>query len=103
MKAAVPTSTAVFAISPSGQLRADWAAQIQLLIRPRAAARDLSPVPRQLPPSPMMTLPVGIEHPLNMPVQRPHDADPRQHRRPAQRRDQHQGFDCGLPFRGWNS
>jgi hypothetical protein len=30
MKAAVPTSTAVFAISPSGQLRTDRAAQIQL-------------------------------------------------------------------------
>ena len=40
MKAAVPTSTAVFAISPSGQLRTDRAAQIQLF--DRAAHFDLT-------------------------------------------------------------
>src|SRR2546421_12234276 len=42
---------------------------------------------------------------LNLPpnmvaVQRPHDADPREHRRSAQFRDQDQGLDRGLPFGG---
>jgi len=37
---------------------------------------------------------------FDVPVERPHYADPREHRRAAQRRDQHQRFDCGLPFRG---
>jgi hypothetical protein len=33
-------------------------------------------------------------------LQRPHDADPREHRWPSQFRDQHQALDRGLPFRG---
>ena len=41
---------------------------------------------------------IGIEHPLDMTVQRSHDADPRHHRRAASRH-QHQHFDRGLPFR----
>ena len=41
----------------------------------------------------------GIEHTLNVSVQRPHDAYPRKHRRPAERRDQNQGFHRGLAFR----
>jgi hypothetical protein len=48
----------------------------------------------------MMLFASWIKHPFNVTVQCPHDADAREHRRPAQRRDQHQGFDCGLPFRG---
>jgi hypothetical protein len=38
----------------------------------------------------MRVFPVGVEHALDVPVQRPHDADPRQHRRPAALRDQQQ-------------
>jgi hypothetical protein len=33
-------------------------------------------------------------------VQRPHDANPREHHRPAKRCDQDQGFHCCLPFCG---
>ena len=33
-----------------------------------------------------------------MTVQCPHDADPREHRRASERRDQDQAFHCGLPF-----
>jgi hypothetical protein len=40
-------------------------------------------IPRQLPPSPMMVLPVGIEQALDVPVQRPHDTDPRELKDPA--------------------
>jgi hypothetical protein len=47
-----------------------------------------------------MILAIGIELALDVPIQRPHDADPRKHRRPAQRRDQHQRFHGGLPLRG---
>jgi hypothetical protein len=36
---------------------------------------------------------------LDMPVQRPHDANPREHRRAARRRHQDQGIYCVLPFR----
>jgi hypothetical protein len=45
--------------------------------------------------------PVGIEHAFDVPVQRPHDADPRKHRRPARRRNQDQRFHGRLPFRGF--
>jgi hypothetical protein len=38
------------------------------------------------------------EHALLIPVQRPHHADTRQHRRAATR-DDHQGLHCCLPFR----
>jgi hypothetical protein len=38
-------------------------------------------IPGQLPLSPMMVLPIGIENALDMPVQRSHDADARKHRR----------------------
>jgi hypothetical protein len=34
-----------------------------------------------------------------MAVQRPHDADPREHRRPARLRNQDQRLHRGLPFR----
>jgi hypothetical protein len=39
-----------------------------------------SPIPRQFPPTPMRVFPVR-EHALDVPVQRPHDADPRVHQR----------------------
>jgi hypothetical protein len=41
---------------------------------------------------------IGIEHPLDMTVQRLHDSNPRHHRRTASRH-QHQRRDRGLPFR----
>jgi len=31
----------------------------------------------------MITFAIGIEDPFEVPIQRPHDADPGQHRRPA--------------------
>ena len=48
----------------------------------------------------MLVLAQRIEHPLNVTVQRPHYADPREHRRSAHRRDQDQGFHRCLPLRG---
>jgi len=48
----------------------------------------------------MVVFAIGIENPFDVAIQGRHDADPREHRRAAQRRDQHQRFDCGLPFRG---
>jgi len=41
---------------------------------------------------------VGIEHPFDVSVQRPHDADARHHRRAVKLDDQKQGFDRGLPL-----
>jgi hypothetical protein len=57
-------------------------------------------IPRQLRASPMLVLARRIEHPLDMAIQRPHDADAREHRRAAERRDEDQGFHCCLPFGG---
>jgi len=48
----------------------------------------------------MMVFTIRIEHSLNVAVQRPHDADPREHRRATRCRDQDQGFHRGLPLRG---
>jgi hypothetical protein len=45
-----------------------------------------------------MILAIGIEHPLDMTVQRSHDANPRHHR-VAAAPAQHQRLDRGLPFR----
>jgi hypothetical protein len=39
-----------------------------------------------------------IEHPLDVAVQCPHDADAHHHGRPVELDDQEQGFDSGLPF-----
>jgi hypothetical protein len=39
------------------------------------------------------------KHPLNVLVQRSHDANPRKHRRPAETRDLDQSFHGSLPFR----
>jgi len=46
----------------------------------------------------MGVLAVGIEHPFDVSVQRPHDADARHHRRAVKLDDQKQGFDRGLPL-----
>jgi hypothetical protein len=46
----------------------------------------------------MMLFVIGIKHPLNVAVQGPHDADAREHRRAARRRDQDQRFHCRLPL-----
>jgi hypothetical protein len=59
----------------------------------------LSSIALQLPLSPMRVFAIGIEHALDVAVQRSHDADARQHRRPPVRRDRDQGFHCRLPFR----
>jgi hypothetical protein len=40
----------------------------------------------------MVVFPIWIEHALNVAVQCSHDADVREYRWPAQRRDQDQGF-----------
>jgi len=48
----------------------------------------------------MMIFAIGIEHPLDVPVQCPHDTDAGEHRRPAIFRDQQQRLHCGLPFGG---
>lgn len=48
----------------------------------------------------MMVFPVGIEHSLDVPIKRPHDADTREHRRPAMFCDEEQRFHRGLPFLG---
>ena len=47
----------------------------------------------------MMGLPIRIELANLVAVQRLHDADPRQHRRAAFRRDQDQGLHRRLPLR----
>ena len=47
-----------------------------------------------------MFLPIGIKHPLNVTVQCPHDANPREHRWPAQLNNEQQAFHRGLPFGG---
>src|ERR1700730_10100152 len=64
----------------------------------REFGRDPSSIPRQLALSPMRVFAIGIEHALAVSVQGPHDADPREHRRAADRRDQEQRFDRCLPF-----
>ena len=46
----------------------------------------------------MMTFAIGIKDPLDVTVQRPHDADPGEHRRPAALCNEDQRFHCGLPF-----
>jgi hypothetical protein len=46
----------------------------------------------------MSVFPIGIENPGVVAVDRPHDADPRQHCRPATRRDEHQGLHRVLPL-----
>jgi hypothetical protein len=48
----------------------------------------------------MMIFPVGIGSPNVMTVQRPHDANPGEHRRPAKVGNEKQPFHSGLPFRG---
>jgi hypothetical protein len=49
----------------------------------------------------MVVFPIGIKLADDLPVQRPHDANPRKHRRAAGRRDQDQGLHCRLPVRGF--
>jgi hypothetical protein len=46
----------------------------------------------------MLIFAIRIKHPLNVAVQRPHDPDPREHRRTARRRDQYQRLHSRLPF-----
>jgi predicted Zn finger-like uncharacterized protein len=63
------------------------------------AARVLSPIPRQLALSPMRVLSRRIKHPLDVTVQRLHDADPREHRWAAVAfGDQDQSLNGCLPF-----
>ena len=59
---------------------------LPLPVRPPQLAASFSSsrassIPRQLPMSPMRVFPVGVKHPLDVPVQRGHDADPRHHGR----------------------
>jgi hypothetical protein len=48
----------------------------------------------------MRFFPCRIEHPLNMPVQRPHHSYPREHRWAAMLCNKKQGPHGGLPFGG---
>src|SRR5260370_36991086 len=50
--------------------------------------------------SPMLILARRIEHALDVPIQGPHDTDACKPCRPAERRDQDQGFHRGLPLCG---
>jgi hypothetical protein len=61
--------------------------------------RRASSIACQFPPAPVVLFAIGIKYAFDVPVQRPHDANPREHRRSARRRDQDQGFRCSLPFR----
>jgi hypothetical protein len=47
------------------------------------SARKPSMVSLQFTPSPMVVFAIGIEHALDVPVKRPHDADARKHGRSA--------------------
>jgi hypothetical protein len=47
----------------------------------------------------MRVFAIGIEHALDVAVQRPQDADPSEHLRPATRRDEYQRLHRVLPFR----
>ena len=49
-------------------------------------------------PTPMMVFPIGVEHTLDVTVERPHNADARKHCRPIVFRDQDQGFHGCLPL-----
>ena len=46
----------------------------------------------------MMIFAIGIEHPFDVTVQRPHDADPGQHRGAAGLCNEDQRLHGGLPF-----
>jgi len=69
-------------------------------MRARSDVADLLSIPRQLAPPSMVVFAIGIENPFDVAIQGRHDADPREHRRAAQRRDQHQRFDCGFAIQG---
>jgi hypothetical protein len=56
-------------------------------------------IARQLPLPPMMLFARRFEHLPDVTVQRPHNPDPRQHRRAATFGDQQQRFRRGLPLR----
>jgi hypothetical protein len=48
----------------------------------------------------MRVFPIWIKHPLDVPVQRPHHAYAREHRRATQLGNQYQRFHRSLPFNG---
>jgi hypothetical protein len=54
-----------------------------------------SSIAHQLPPAPMMLFAVGIERALDVAILPPHDANARNHRRAAVRRDQEHRLDRG--------
>jgi hypothetical protein len=56
-------------------------------------------LPLEFLPTPMRIFAVRIEHALNVTVQRPHDTNPRHHRRAAMLDHQHQRLNAGLAFR----
>jgi hypothetical protein len=67
--------------------RRDDAEGLLIYVEGRLSWRPLSfratLISRELPTSPMRVLPVRVEHALDVPIQRPHDADAREHRRPV--------------------
>ena len=54
-----------------------------LCAQTRTSLRPKLSTPCQLPPPPMRVLPVGVEHPLDVTVQRPQHSDPRMHQEVA--------------------
>jgi hypothetical protein len=65
-------------------------------VKPDIIASFLSAIPLELPAAPMMVFPIRIKHARDIPVQCPHDANPRKHRRSARRRHQDQRLHRGL-------
>ena len=57
-------------------------------------------IPRQLPLSLMVVFAIRIARARRVPVQRFHDTNPREHRRPVMLGHQDQRFHRGLPFLG---
>jgi len=73
---------------------------VRLGVAYRHKSRLFSFVSLQLPLAPMSLFAIGIEHPLDMSIERPHHADQRHHRRPVLFGDQDQAFHRCLPFSG---
>jgi hypothetical protein len=74
---------------------------IMLLLANAAGPLTRSLVSLQLAPSPTRVFAVGIEHTLDVAVQRPQHTDPRMHQRPAILRSHDQRLDGGLPLRAF--
>ena len=90
-------------MSPVGTFRKWFDVQPKSVTRATAdierATAVASLIPRQLLFAPMRVLALRIEFARDVTVQRLHDADAREHRRPTEVRDQDQRLHSGLPLR----